>query len=99
MANNNCLWPSERHLAPRQRVKLGVDEVNSIQAQLIALSKKIDGFASRGNITSASSSAMYCEHFHRLDHTILECGFGGRNMYGDGTLENYSFMGNQFQLR
>ena len=34
-----------------------------------------------------------------LDHTILECGFGGGNMYGDGTRENCSFVGNQFQPR
>ena len=97
MANNNCLWPSERHLAPRQGEKLGVDEVTSIQAQLAALSKKIDGFASRGNVISASCSAMYCEYCYMLDHTTLECGFGGENVYRDGTLENCSYVGNQFQ--
>ena len=30
MANNNFLWPSERHLAPKQGEKLGVDDVTSI---------------------------------------------------------------------
>ena len=88
-----------RHLAPKQGGKLGVDEVTSILAELIVLSKKIDGFASRGNVTSASSSAIYYEYCHMLDHTTLECGYRSGNVYGDGMLKNYSFVGNQFQPR
>ena len=30
MANNNCLWPSERQLAPKKGGKLGIDEVTCI---------------------------------------------------------------------
>ena len=98
-ANNNCLWPLERHLSPKQGEKLGGDDVTSIQAQLAELSKKIDSFITIGNVIPTSSSAMFCEHYNVLNHSTFKCGFGGGNVYEDGTLENYSFVGNQFKPR
>ena len=94
MTNNNCLWPSERHSTPKQGGRFRIDEITSIQAQLATLSKKINSFATRGNTVPASSLIMFCEHCNVLDHSTFECGFGGRNVYGDGTLENCSFVGN-----
>ena len=86
-------------MAPKQGGKLGVDDVTSIQVQLAALNKKIDSFVSRGNVVPTPYAAMYYEYCNVVDQKTLECGFGGGNVYGDGTLENCSFVGNQFQPR
>ena len=41
MANNNCLWPSERFNQPKQGGKIRVDMVTSLQAQIASLFKQL----------------------------------------------------------
>ena len=86
MANNNCLWPSERFNPPKQGGKIGVDMVTSLQAQIASFSKQLGDLSCKTPILP-SSSQLSCEHCHMLGHLSNDCTMMNYGMLRENGME------------
>ena len=94
MANNNCLWPSERQNPPRQGGRIGVDTVTALQAQISALTKQLGNLTNKNNPASSGENYNFVGYSNNNEFGVSDAGF-----MGDSYIEQANYVGNQFQGR